>query len=57
MTVLEDLLRLKIKKVRPTKRIRYKSITMPLYALEAQIERMAQEEEAMTRYEHGQEVW
>jgi len=56
MTMLEDLLRLKVKRVRPLKRVKYRKITMPLQDLEAQIEQLADEEEAMARYEHGHGV-
>ena len=43
-------LRIKVKKRRA------KRVTMPLHVFEARIEQLAEEEEALTRYEHGQEV-
>jgi hypothetical protein len=55
MTTEQDVVRLKVKKARPRKRLHLHS-AMPLYVLEARIDQMAEEEEVLTRYEHGQEV-
>lgn len=61
LTAIENLLKMRTKSKKRTRtynRIRIQNVSrsMSLADLEARIEAMAEEEEAMTRYEHGQEV-
>jgi hypothetical protein len=56
MTCLQDITRLKIKRVRPVKRMKMRSGRIPMHLLTEQIDHLAEQEELMSRYEHGQEV-
>jgi hypothetical protein len=56
MTCLQDITRLKIKRVRPVKRMKMRSGRIPMHLLTEQIDQLAEQEELMSQYEHGQEV-
>lgn len=61
MSTVEDIVRMRkngMKRIHVHKRIRIRNLNPNVHAgdLEVHIEQMAEQEDAMSRYEHGQEV-
>jgi hypothetical protein len=58
MVTFEDVIRMRLKKVRPTRRLKLRNLgRIPRHMLEQQIDQMEELENAMTQYQYRTEIF